>query len=258
MKNSTLIPSLFKENTDRNWWFKRTKSRYLPPIFSFLNKEEFELLQSWYLDTKLKNLIGESNIPFMSFLQGLIMGNSINKIIQLGHYAGYSSLLIGFMLRKMDIKNSFVSIDIDKNVSDYTSLWIKKANLTDYVKIIIGNSTDKTIVNNSLEFLKDKPKLVIIDSSHQYKHTSKELSIWSKKIEKFGIIILHDVSKFASEFDYKKLGGVNKALKKFKNENIKFEVCGINENFHSIKKSISDVNKLTYLDGCGIGIIQKH
>ncbi|MBI5344682.1 MAG: hypothetical protein HZB83_05005 [Deltaproteobacteria bacterium] len=86
---------------------------YVPPIYSFLTGNEWEILEKWYEDTESRKLLGECNIPFISSVQGFIMGSVINNIVQLGHFAGYSTLLIGFMMRRMKMKNSFITIDID-------------------------------------------------------------------------------------------------------------------------------------------------
>lgn len=254
---SAKIPKTFFQKSMRHWWFQKTKYKYLPPIFSFLDKNELILIENWYKDTNKKQLLGEANVPFMSFVQGLIMGNSIDKIIQIGHYAGFSTLLIGFMLKKMGIKHSFTSIDIDHFCCKYTSSWIKNADLSEFVQIVEGDSSDIKIVNKSLKTLKGKPKLIIIDSSHQYIHTRKELSIWPNKLEKLGLLLLHDVSVFASNFDKDKLGGVNKALVEFKKNNLNYQINLINGTFSNNRFWNVNSEKLSYLDGCGIGIIQK-
>jgi hypothetical protein len=43
------------------------------------------------------------------------MGSAITRIVQLGHHYGYSTLLIGFMLRAMGVRSTgLASIDISE------------------------------------------------------------------------------------------------------------------------------------------------
>ena len=229
-------------------WYKRY-GNYVPPIYSFLTDDEWMIMEKWYEDTEKAKLIGESNVPFMSLLQGFIMGNSLTNIVQLGHYAGYSALLIGFMLRKMGKKHSFVSIDIDKSVSNYTQSWIKRAGLQDYVSIITGNSSDQSIARSATKSLNDVIQAIIIDSSHQYAQTLSELDLWYPLVQDKGFIFMHDVSEFATRLDSTNKGGVKNALQDW--------IVGKPEiRLISIDQECSNTEP-AYKDPCGIGIIQK-
>jgi cephalosporin hydroxylase len=242
---------IFKESESliggRYAWCKKY-GNYIPAIYSFLTDEEWLIMEKWYADTETKELIGEANIPFMSLVQGLIMGNSLKNIVQLGHYAGYSSLLIGFMLRKMEKKKSFITIDVDQFVSDYTQSWINKAGLQEYVSIITGDSSNPEITKTARQLLGNAPQLVIIDSSHQYEHTLKELDLWYPMVEIGGLLILHDISEYAVALDSTKLGGVKKALLEWLIENPDAKFIGIDQ---------GRTSESAYKDPCGIGIIQK-
>ena len=184
----------------------------------------------------------------LSIIQGFIMGNNINNIVQFGHYMGFSTLLIGFMLRHMHYKKTFITIDIDKNASEYTQQWIDKANLEDYCYIITGDSADKTHVEFALSFFNGNPNFIIIDSSHQYEHTLKELTTWYPVLQESGLIILHDAGVFASNYNS---SGVLKALDEWKMKNSQADVAIINRTTH-----FGGTNNV-YLDACGLGIINK-
>jgi predicted O-methyltransferase YrrM len=234
---------------ERYGWFKAFDD-VVPFIFSYLDNNEWKIIEEWYKETDEKSLIGEASVPFMSILQGLVMGNSIQRVVQLGHYAGYSTLLLGFMLRKMKKKHSLVTIDIDAFISDFTSSWVKKAGLTDYIKVINSDSTDLESMKVAVKYLQDEPQMVIIDSSHQYQHTKNELNLWYKTLRMGGFLVLHDTSEFSSQYDMTNKGGVYKAF---------VDWC-IEE---KIKSSINifpfgnSAEENTYLDVNGIGIIQK-
>lgn len=234
---------------NRYWWY--WQKNYVPPIFIFLNDDEWRIIDEWYRETDEKKLAAEMNIPPICVIQGFIMGSNISNIVQLGHNAGYSTLLIGFMLRKMGIKDSFISIDRAKMFCDYTQKWIERAGLGEYVRVEHGDSSDPIFVKVAKKHFKGAPKFVIIDSSHQFKHTLRELALWYENLIEGGFIILHDSSEIAKTYDATKRGGVKRALQEFLKEKKGIQHININSN------SFIDVEKNIYQDGCGLGIIQK-
>jgi hypothetical protein len=123
---------------NRYWWHRVNGCNYVPLIYSALNDGEWDLLSRWFDDSEHKyQSTGEAGIPPISLLIGLITGSGIHRIVQCGHYIGYSSLVLGFYLRKMGKKHSLYSIDIDEKVTSYSQKWIAEAGLDDYVKLTI-------------------------------------------------------------------------------------------------------------------------
>jgi len=236
----------------RYWWFKSERATYIPPIYSFLTDDEWAVMDAWYTETDQKNLAAECNVPLMCVLQGFIMGSTVKRIIQFGTSQGYSALLIGFMLRKMGLKNSFVTIDINREANKFTNKYVEKAELTEYIKVITSNSIEPTLPKYCEDYIDGKPQIIIIDSSHQYKHTLQELKLWYDYLSTNGFIFLHDTSKKAIEYDATKEGGVKKALNEWSEE---FKVNYININ--KLTEIDAKAADLTYFDGCGLGIIQK-
>lgn len=253
--NSTTRSSDFPSKTyNRYWWFKLDGNFYVPPVFSFLSDEEWEIMKAWYNETDATQSAGETNIPAISMLHGLIMGNRLKNIVQLGHYEGFSTLLIGFMLRKMGGKNSFVTIDIDPAVSNTTQKWVDRAGLQDYVKVITSDSSSPELPAIAKNYFNGDISLIFIDSSHAYQHTKDELDLWYPHLKKLGLILLHDVSGLATTFDYTNLGGVQKALYEWADKNSAkyFMLNG------SVPATFSGgAEQLAYLDTCGLGFIQK-
>jgi len=237
---------------NRYWWSKIPGSNYVPPIYSFLSNTEWNILEEWYKETDEKKLIGECNIPFMSLVLGFITGNIIQRIVQCGTYSGYSTLLIGFMLRMMGHKKSIITIDNNEATNIFTKQYINKAELNDYVHIMTSDSSDLALPTYCSKYLEGSPQLVIIDSSHQYTHTLKELDLWYAALQKNGFILLHDTSLKASLFDNNQNGGVKKAIEDWEDNN-KTPFININ----STITASATVQDLVYTDGCGIGIIQK-
>jgi predicted O-methyltransferase YrrM len=246
---------LFKDRPeDRYWWFKQAGNNYIPPIFSFLEDDEWKIIEDWYAETDSKKSAGESNIPAMSFLQGLIMGSRVQNIVQLGHYEGFSALLIGFMLKRMGIKNAFVSIDNDQEVTDFTQKWIDRANLQEYVKLLVGDSASPHFIDEVNNLFHGAAKLVFIDSSHQYDHTIRELELWYPNLEPQGLIALHDVSGFAIKYDKSEKGGVNKAIEDWSR---KWGTQNFLLNGSVPGDSANPLDSVTYQDVNGLGLIQK-
>ena len=58
----------------------------------------------FHRETDAANLVGEAAVPLLSLLQGLVLGNRATRLVQLGTHAGWSSLLLGFMLRRMNAR----------------------------------------------------------------------------------------------------------------------------------------------------------
>jgi tetratricopeptide (TPR) repeat protein/predicted O-methyltransferase YrrM len=202
-----------QETHDRFYWHKHPNSDFVPPIYSFLEDEEWLLLDLWYRDTEMQRFIGECCVPFMSLLQGLVMGNRLRRIVQLGTYSGYSSLLLGFMFRRMGIKSGLFSADVDKATTDFAEKYVRLARLQDYVKLVLCDSRSPGLVAQTAEYFGGyKPQMVIIDSSHEKDQTVSELDLWYDALVPGGLIVLHDSSLFARRWDKTGKGGVNAAF----------------------------------------------
>lgn len=235
-------------NGDRYWWYKLDNNTYIPPIYSFLTNDEWDIMEKWYDHTDVDGVIGECNVTNMCALHGFIMGNGVSRIVQTGTFVGYSTLLLGFMLRYMGKKHSLVTIDIHQPVSDFTENYINMAGLQEYVKVVTANSSDSNLPEKCIDYLEGNPQILIIDSSHQYQHTLDELNLWYQYIIPNGFIFMHDTSESAREYDSTKQGGVKRALGEW--------LEGKDVNYININSDKSE-HDLVYLDGCGLGIIQK-
>lgn len=243
----------FKANAhDRFWWFKTTGATYVPPIFDFLADNEWDVLHDWYEETERRYEYGtgECNVSAMTMIMGLLMGNNISRVVQCGHFIGFSTLLLGFMLRRMGHAHGLYSIDLDPGATSFTARWVERANLTDTVHLKVANSSDPELPALAEDYLHGRAQVVFIDSSHEYRHTLEELDLWLPKIQPSGFAILHDVSKFAAGFDAKG-GGVRRAVNEW--------VTGRGLQSIMINDFITSdhVDPAVYLDGCGLGIIQK-
>ena len=243
----------WKDNPQpRYWWHHLPGNDYVPPVYSDLSDDEWPVLRDWYAETDRSGPIGECAVPLISLLHGLVMGNGIARIAQLGTCAGYSAMLLGWMLRRMNAPRGLFSLDLDPAMCEMTRRWIARAGLEDFVEIAERNSLDPESPAAAKEYLEGDPELIIIDSSHEYEATLGELDLWYPALAPGGILVLHDVSRFAAEFDVTKKGGVGRAFAEWRKAHPDIETFCLNGNAQTM-----DLPRPLYKDACGVGLIHK-
>lgn len=245
---------LFRERTHaRYWWHWIRDTAYVPPVFAALSEQEWSVLDDWFAETERRfENPGEISVPGISMLSGLVGGNGIGAIVQCGHYVGFSTLMLGFLLRSMGKTRCLFSVDIDPVATEFTADWVRRAGLQDQVHLHVGTSADPALPDLAKEYFGRGPQLVLVDSSHQYAHTLEELDLWYAALERGGLLLLHDVSKFAQAFDSTGQGGVMRAL-------LEWAQCNGTSPFllNSFCDGTQKLDDLTYRDGCGFGLVQK-
>jgi predicted O-methyltransferase YrrM len=180
------------------------------------------------------------------------MGNRASRIVQLGTCAGYSALLLGWMLRRMNATRGLFSLDLDPAMCEMTRRWIVRAGLETFVEIAERNSLDPQSPMAAKEYLRGNPELIIVDSSHEYQATLAELDLWYLALAPGGILVLHDVSHFAADFDVTKKGGVGRAFAEWRKAHRDVETFCLNGHARSM-----DSPRPLYKDACGVGLIHK-
>jgi predicted O-methyltransferase YrrM len=236
----------------RYWWHRLPGADYVPPVYSDLSDQEWTVLREWYAETDQSGPIGECAVPLISLLHGLVLGNQIGRIAQLGTCAGYSALLLGWMLRRMNARHGLFSIDLDPAMCDLSRSWIDRAGLRDFVEIAEHNSLDPRSPVAATDYLAGQPELIIIDSSHEYAATLQELDLWYPALTPGGIIVLHDVSQFAQDFDVTNQGGVGRAFAEWRTSHPDIETFCLNGTAQTM-----DLPRPLYKDACGVGLIHK-
>jgi len=247
--------SAFRANPHKRFWWHHTDGTdYVPSIYQVLTDDEWEIMEQWYARTEADDSIGEINVPAMGMIQGLISGSGLSRVVQLGHYYGYSALLIGFWLRAMGGDRKLISIDIDPKATAFTQEWIDKAGLGGHVDLMLEDSADSRALRDSTaNFNGMGAQLIVLDSSHQYEHTMRELDLWVPAMASQAIMFLHDTSTYAKGFDSTGKGGVQKALDDWTKG--RKDVAVMNLNRRVGEDGVP--GGLTYLDGCGLGVLQK-
>jgi predicted O-methyltransferase YrrM len=238
---------------DRFWWHRLPGADYVPPLYGVLSDEEWRIVEGWYEDTARAESIGEINVPAMSMIQGLVMGSAITRVVQLGHYYGYSALLVGFMLRAMGAGGRLFSIDIDPKATEFTQKWVDRAGLREQVVLHLGDSASESSLEAAVQALGEEPELILLDSSHQYEHTLRELDLWVPRMHQGSIMLLHDTSVFAQTFDTAAAGGVQRALDEWLPAHPEAAFMSLNRQV-TPQDHAAD---LVYKDGCGLGILQR-
>ena len=225
---------------------------YVPPVYAWLTDDEWAVIADWYTETDRSAQIGEAAVPLISLLHGVVMGNRAARIVQLGTHAGYSALLLGFMLRRMGARRGLFTLDIDRAFCEIARGWLKRAGLLDFVQVSEGSSLDAASLTRARDYLDGAPELVILDSSHEYRATLQELDLWYAELAPGGLLVVHDVSRFAQSFDVTQSGGVRRAFDEWRAANPTAETFLLNGEARSM-----DLPRPLYKDACGVGLIHK-
>ena len=243
----------WKDNPQpRYWWHHLTGHDYVPPVYAELSDDEWSVIRDWYAETDRSGPIGECAVPLISFLHGFVAGNRVARIVQLGTCAGYSALLLGWMLRRMNARHGLFSLDLDPAMCERARRWMERAGLQDFVEIAEGTSLDAASVEAARKYLGADPDLIIVDSSHEYRSTLAELDLWYPALAPGGLLVLHDVSEFAAGFDVTSEGGVRRAFAEWRKAHPEVETFSLNNDSRSMEAA-----RPAYKDACGVGLIHK-
>lgn len=240
-----------EKSAPRYWWHRLPDTDYVPPVYSDLGAEEWSLLREWYDATDQNKIIGECGVPLIALLQGLVTGSAIRRIVQIGTCAGYSALLLGFMLRRMGARKGLFTIDNHPGVCEFAGEWLARAQLQDYVELAQLHSLDPAAPKRAKKYLGGDPDLVILDTAHEYAATLQELDAWFPVVAAGGFLVLHDVSQLADDFDGTHSGGVRRAFAEWRRRHPKVESISLNGDSRTMELNTA------YKDACGVGLIHK-
>lgn len=225
-------------------WYYDRGIKIDPPFAHFLDDEEILICADWFADTTDDPYIGDSGFIAISMIAELILANQIDQVVQLGHYAGFGSLIIGMLLRKVSPNARLVSFDIDARMNDFCEKLMERAGLQDVVRHVCIDSTDPITAEIAGAHLKASPGLIFIDASKQYRNTITEVSMWTNYT--VGYIVAHDVSVVAKGEQANGALGVSDGL-------IDSRRFGEHE-LLLLDPQTEKRNGFPYLDPCGLGI----
>jgi glycosyltransferase involved in cell wall biosynthesis/predicted O-methyltransferase YrrM len=157
-------------------------------------------------------IVGYTDSSALSFLATWVAVNQPKKVLQLGTWIGFSTLVLADILRGNILRGKLVTVDPAKTQQDKARIYVHEAGLSDTVQFIDGRSFDAAVVN-SLSAMRPFD-LIYVDASHEYRQTLKELTLYLGDgwLSKSGAMFLHDASDYARQFDPTGEGGVRRAL----------------------------------------------
>ena len=225
------------------WYFERG-IQIDPPFAFFLDDKEIDTCAEWFAKTTDDPFIGDSGFIAISIVSELILANQIERVVQLGHYAGFGSLILGMILAKVSPRARLISFDIDFKMTKFCDDLMERVGLEKVVQHVCIDSTDSLTLHLAGLQLAGNPGLIFIDASKQYHNTIKEVTMWSEYVN--GYIVAHDTSIVAKSDQANGLLGVSDGLvdsaKFMKNELL------------IIDPHTELLSEFPYLDPCGLGI----
>ena len=181
------------------------------------------------------------------------MGSRASRIVQLGTCAGYSALLLGWMLRRMNALHGLFSLDLDPAMCEIPRRWIARAGLEDFV----GDRPGK-FARSAIRRSRPGNTWVAIPSWSFSTALTNTRQRWTSWISGFaalapgGLLALHDVSTFAADFDVTHQGGVKRAFAEWRKAHPDVETFCLNGDARTM-----DLPRPFYKDACGVGLIHK-
>jgi predicted O-methyltransferase YrrM len=156
---------------------------------------------------------GVSDQSILSFLTMYLRIKQPTQVIELGTWIGCSCLVMADVLANNDNVGQLVTVDPAEDKQAKARQYVLDAGLFETVTFLPGESCDEHV----LLYLRDNApyEVVYIDSLHGYENMLKELGVYCPGngiVDKDGIMILHDASHVAKDFDPTKRGGVRRAL----------------------------------------------
>ena len=148
----------------------------------------------------------------LDFLWLLTRAMRPRNVLQLGTLIGYSAIVIADTLAQNGTGH-LVTVDPDQSGHELAGIWADRASLSDRIRFVEGYSTDE---RTALAVADAGPfDLIYLDSSHAYDETRRELNLilspqgW---LAPHGLLVAHDASDFARQYDVANAGGVRRAL----------------------------------------------
>jgi predicted O-methyltransferase YrrM len=148
--------------------------------------------------------------PFSLELLGAVLrAIRPKRVLELGTYIGFSSLLISDVLAHNEPDGELITVEPDQSAQEVArDLCSHLSN----VQFVHGYSTDSEVISAVRDV--GPFEIVYLDSSHMYSETLRELNLIfdTPLLVEGGMLILHDAAKEAAQFDPSGKGGVRRAL----------------------------------------------
>jgi predicted O-methyltransferase YrrM len=126
------------------------------------------------------------------FLSQLVFYRKPTVVVELGCFVGWASAHLAMALQANG-HGKLYCVDCDKKNLDATLTNLKRLGLDRVATTLLGKSTDATLIAS----LPNKIDILFIDTSHTYRDTLGEISLYSSRIGDRGCMVLHDSISFA-------------------------------------------------------------
>lgn len=142
----------------------------------------------------------------------LIRMTKPSKVLQLGTLIGYSAILIAETLAQNE-RGHLITVDPDASGHALARDWARNAGLSSWIDFVDDYSTGSetaSVMASEAPF-----DLIYLDASHAYEETLRELDLLLLQdgwLADHGVLVAHDASVFAREYDPTRMGGVRRAL----------------------------------------------
>lgn len=187
------------DDVEKMLTFETSESKKTIPLYS---KEAFEIISHQWLKVGWNqkyvynfSWMGRPIIQLpedMIRIQEVIYRIKPDTIIETGVAHGGSLIYYASLCKAMD-KGRIIGIDIE--IRPHNRIAIEKHELSSYITLFEGDSTDEIIVEQVKGQLKpDETVLVILDSNHTKQHVLKELYMYSHFVTKGSYIVATDGS----------------------------------------------------------------
>lgn len=147
----------------------------------------------------------------LTVLSGMLAASRARRVLQLGTFLGYSSVVLGDVLAAPNHDWRFVSVDPNPQYNAISKKYTDMAGL-DCVEYWDGASESEQIVARAAL---EQWDAIYIDTTHQYEQTCKEIALYTALAQPQTIIMFHDASTHAQTLDLGGQGGVKRAFTEF-------------------------------------------
>lgn len=152
---------------------------------------------------------GHTDAGTRNLLFSLVLDVLPEKVVEVGGHIGLSSLVMGEALR-LNGRGKLYTIEPQPHYLERLRYYTSKASLEDFIEVIPGYSHD-TAVKSTIEAVAPLD-LVYVDACHDYLEARHDITYFSRLLRQNGVMVLHDTSVWARDWDTTKKGGVRRAL----------------------------------------------
>jgi predicted O-methyltransferase YrrM len=125
------------------------------------------------------------------FLGQLVFYRKPAVVVELGCFVGWTSAHLAMTLQANG-HGRLYCVDCEQKNLDVTVANLRRLGLDKVSTTLLGKSTEPAVVKS----LPNKIDILFIDTSHTYRDTLEEISLYSSRITNMGCMVLHDSISF--------------------------------------------------------------